>query len=56
MLKETRTFKNNLGNCPWYYGPMSRQEAEVELAYQNVGSYLLRDCQSKRGCYTLTFK
>uniref|UniRef100_A0A7M6DPP7 PH domain-containing protein n=1 Tax=Clytia hemisphaerica TaxID=252671 RepID=A0A7M6DPP7_9CNID len=57
LLAESRsTFKTSLGNCPFYYGPMSRSEAENELKSQQIGSYLLRDCQSKRGCFTLTFK
>ena len=43
-------------NVQWYYGPMSRDQAEQVLDKQPVGTFLLRDCQSKAGCFTLTYK
>lgn len=47
---------DNRVDVQWYYSHMGREQAEMLLDTQPVGTYLLRDCQSKSGCFTLTYK
>ena len=60
--KEAPTFvpqpkvPNSLSSVMYYFTGVPREKAQRMLEHHPVGTYLLRDCESLCGNYTLTFK
>ena len=40
----------------WYHKKLSREESILKLNNEAVGSYLIRDCSTEYGSYTLSFR
>ena len=46
----------NLSHCSWYWGPLTRTEAEKQLAGKPDGSFLVRDSMDDRHFVSLSFR
>lgn len=54
-----QTLKNHIDNLAkygWYWGPMSKEEAEEKLYAQPDGSFLVRDSGSQTYLFTISFR
>src|SRR6218665_570052 len=47
---------NRLSRYGWYWGPVSREEAEEKLADQPEGAFLFRDSTDERYLFSLSFR
>lgn len=47
---------NNLARYGWYWGPMSKEEAEAKLGSLSDGSFLVRDSASQTYLFTISFR
>lgn len=47
---------NRLSRYGWYWGPVSREEAEEKLADQPEGAFLIRDSTDERYLFSLSFR
>ncbi|CAG9855554.1 unnamed protein product [Phyllotreta striolata] len=46
----------SLSNCYWYWGPISRSQAEERLKESPDGAFLVRDSTSDRYLFTMSFR
>lgn len=46
----------NLANCCWYWGPLTRREAEEKLSNLPDGSFLIRDSSTDKYLFCISFR
>lgn len=51
-----RSHIDNLARYGWYWGPLSKEEAEQKLSLQPDGSFLVRDSASQTYLFTISFR
>lgn len=42
--------------CPYYWGPLGKEEAETKLRNQPVGAFLLRDSSDEKHFFALSIR
>lgn len=47
---------SNLANCCWYWGPLTRREAEEKLSNLPDGSFLIRDSSTDKYLFCISFR